>query len=112
MNDTTTYNEEIEQNRFTSIDDFKECMRWGGETVFIWKGRYYGAYSQLQKTPDSPIQKLICEVNIPNSDATNKWCDTVDEMLDYMVGSDKLRDVITQVTVIDRITKLFICFEK
>ena len=27
---------------------------------------------------------------------------TSDEVLEYMVGSDRLRDVITQVTVLDR----------
>lgn len=31
-----------------------------------------------------------------------KWCDTAGEVLEYMVGNDQLRDVITQVTVIDR----------
>lgn len=33
---------------------------------------------------------------------TEKLCDTSDEVLEYMVGSDRLRDVITQVTVLDR----------
>lgn len=27
-----------EQDRFVSISDFKECMHWGGEVEFIWKG--------------------------------------------------------------------------
>ena len=31
-----------------------------------------------------------------------KWCDTLDDLLEYYVGPDRLRDVITQVTVIDR----------
>jgi len=30
------------------------------------------------------------------------WGSTSDDVLDYMVGPDRLRDVITQVTVIDR----------
>ena len=35
-------------------------------------------------------------------EASEKWCATSDEVLEYMVGTDQLRDVITQVTVIDR----------
>ena len=33
---------------------------------------------------------------------TEKWCDTANDVLEYMVGSDRLRDVITQVTVLAR----------
>ena len=33
---------------------------------------------------------------------TEKWCDDADEVLEYMVGGDRLRDVITKVTVWDR----------
>ena len=40
-----------EQDRFVSISDFKECMHWGGEVEFIWKGTRYGAvrYGQGNK---------------------------------------------------------------
>ena len=37
-----------------------------------------------------------------NWESSEKWCTTSDEVLEYMVGTDQLRDVITQVTVIDR----------
>lgn len=37
-----------------------------------------------------------------DSPDTNVFYDTPDELLEYHVGSDRLRDVITQVTVIDR----------
>ncbi len=33
---------------------------------------------------------------------TEKWCDTPDELLEYMAGGDRLRDVITQVIVTER----------
>lgn len=58
--------------------------------------------ARLRKTPDAPIQMLISQVCIENPQETEKWCDTADEVLDYMVGPDRLRDVITQVTVLDR----------
>ncbi len=91
-----------EQNRFTSIGDFKTCMRYGGEVEIVWKERHYGIFARLRKTPDAPIQMLISQVCIENPQETEKWCDTADEVLDYMVGPDRLRDVITQVTVLDR----------
>lgn len=33
---------------------------------------------------------------------TTQYFATADDVLNYMVGSDRLRDVITQVTVLDR----------
>ena len=91
-----------EQNRFTTISDFKDCMRWGGEVEFVWKGKHYGVFARLKKTPSSPVQILISQICVENYIDTEKWCDTPDEVLEYMVGSDRLRDVITQVTVLDR----------
>ena len=91
-----------ENNRFESISDFKNCIRWGGEIEFVWKGKHYGVFSRLQKTPTSPIQILISQLLIEDYQKTDKWCDTADEVLEYMVGGDRLRDVITEVEVLDR----------
>ena len=35
-------------------------------------------------------------------ETSEKWCETSDDILEYMVGFDRLRDVITQVTVVER----------
>lgn len=35
-------------------------------------------------------------------EASEKWCETADDVLEHMIGFDRLWDVITQVTVIDR----------
>lgn len=35
-------------------------------------------------------------------ETSEKWCETSDDVLEYMVGFDRLRDVITQVSVIER----------
>ncbi len=46
---------------------------------------------------------MICRSgSVEENTRSEKWCDTADELLKYMVGSDRLRDVITQVTVIER----------
>ena len=80
-----------EQDRFVSISDFKECMHWGGEVEFIWKGTRYGAvrYGQGNKI----------SVYVANRQETERLYDTADEALEYMVGEDRLRDVMTKVEV-------------
>ena len=92
----------FEANRFKTISDFKWCVNYGGEVEFEWKGLSYGIWPKLRKTPDAPLQMLISQIYIDNPASTEKWCDTADELLEYMVGGDRLRDVITQVTVWDR----------
>ena len=92
MKYTIVPNNTPEQNRFVSISDFKECMRWHGEIEFIWNGVRYGI------TPD----KDRIAIYVARQQESEKIFDTADEVLEYMVGTDRLRDVITQVTVIDR----------
>ncbi len=84
---------------FDSISDFKWCMRCGGEVEFSWNGKHYCMFGKLQKKESSKVQMCISEAYKPE---TEKWCDTADELLDYIIGSDKLRDIITKVKVIDR----------
>ena len=83
-----------EQNRFVSISDFKDCMRWGGEVEFVWRGIHYGV---MRYGINNMI--TIYRMGCPETD---RACKDADEALEYMVGSDRLRDVITQVTVLDR----------
>lgn len=94
MSNTTIPANTPEQNRFVSISDFKDCMRWGGEVEFVWKGVHYGV---VRYGTNNKI--TIYEAN---KEETEKVCETADDALEYMVGSDRLRDVITKVTVLDR----------
>lgn len=80
--------------RFTSISDFKWCIDCGGEVEFEWKGIHYGV---IRYGTNGKI--TIYEAYKPE---TEKVCETADDALDYIVGSDRLRDVITQVTVYSR----------
>lgn len=82
-----------EQNRFTTISDFKTCMRWHGEVSFTWNGNLY---SITHRSNGKISISMACRED------TEKLCATSDEVLEYMVGADRLRDVITQVTVLDR----------
>ncbi len=82
----------IDQNRFVTISDFKTCMRYHGETEFMWKGITYSIthYNGCISISHSRRQD------------TEMLKKTADEILEYMVGEDSLRDVITQVTVLYR----------
>ena len=80
-----------EENCFKTISDFKECIIRGGEPVFFWKGLQYGVCFYGNK---------YC-IALTNGEQ-EKICDTPDDVLDYLVGEDRLRDIITQVTVLHR----------
>ena len=86
---------------FDSISDFKECMRCGGEVQFIWKGVKYCAFGNIPH--DGKRMMLICQSGTAEvNESTAKWCSNADEVLEYMVGEDRLRDVIKKVEVFVR----------
>lgn len=91
-----------EENRFKSISDFKWCVNCGGEVQFEWKGKVFGIWPKLQQTPDGPLKMLISQVLVDDMEETELWCDTADELLEYVIDGDRLRDIITQVEVMDR----------
>ena len=93
----------LEDNRFKSISDFKWCMKQGGEVQFDWKGISYCCFGCICQSPKAEPRMVISQAgSVEINRRTEKWCDTADELLEYMVGEDRLRDVITQVTVWDR----------
>lgn len=82
----------IEENGFVSISDFKNCMKRHGEVEFIWDGITYSIthYNGMIAISHSRRQE------------TEMQRETADEILEYMVGSSRLRDVIKEVTVLYR----------
>lgn len=90
--DTSIVPYDPEAYRFKTISDFKDSMRYGAEVVIEWKGQEYGIWSE------NGTIRVTCS-STPNE---SRIFDTADDALDYMLGSDRLRDVITQVTVLDR----------
>lgn len=82
----------LEDNRFKTISDFKWCMKCGGEVEFKWKSKIYS------------ITHITYGISISesNEQETEKICKDVDEVLEYIVGEDCLREVITRVIVLDR----------
>lgn len=78
-------------DNFKTISEFKECLIRGGEPMFEWNGIRYG----------------VCFANegycIAHTDGSfEKMCKTPNEVLEYMVGDDRLRDIITKVHVVSR----------
>ena len=78
-------------DHFQTISEFKECIIRGGEPVLTWDGIQYGVCFH-----DDGY--CIARLNGENE----RICATPDEVLEYMVGGDRLRDVITKVTVLSR----------
>ena len=92
-----------EDDRFKSISDFKWCMKRGGEVQFDWKGISYCCFGCVSPAPGEPPRMVIAQTGSAEINSrTEKWCDTADEILEYMVGDDRLRDVITKVIVTER----------
>ena len=81
-----------EENRFETISDFKMCMYQGGEVQFEWNNKDYSITH-----PDGLIS--ICEGN-KYSEARDY--ETADEALEHVIDGQKLREIITKVTVWDR----------
>ena len=88
---------------FTSISEFKWCMKCGGEVVFVWNGKTYCCFGKLTPPGKSETLMYISKADSEEGfEYSEKWCATSDDVLEYMVGEDRLRDVITQVTVIEQ----------
>ena len=79
-------------SRFQTVSEFTECLIRGGEIAFSWNNINYSVTSYAGKYAIS--QFYLQE--------TEQRYETPDEVLEYMVGTDRLRDVIKQVTVLDR----------
>ncbi len=96
-----TYDEEA--MRFKTLSEFHYCLSHGAEIVIEWKGIEYGIFKLHQNQRQDDLPYLIAQSGtIEVNQATELRCHTVDEILEYKVSGDRLRDVITQVTVIER----------
>ena len=78
--------------QFHTISEFKTSMRYGAEVVIEWRGKEYGIWSE------NDIIRITRSAEPNDAQVFH----SADEALEYMLGEDRLRDVITQVTVLDR----------
>ena len=98
----------LEEDRFQSISDFKWCMKRNGEVQFRWKGILYTIVHVDNKIVvsvgyyEKDGKYYNISTNQEHSSKDELWGDTADDILEFNVSGDRLRDVITQVTVLDR----------
>ena len=83
-----------EDNRFETISDFTWCLKCGGEIQFRWKGQDYGVVRY-------GLNHKITAYRA-HDEASQRAYDSADEALEYRIGEERLRDIITQVEVIFR----------
>lgn len=76
--------------RFKTISEFKWSMRCGAEVVIEWKGKEFGIWSEGNV------------IRITSDEIAEQRYTSADDALEYIVCGDRLRDVITQVIVVDR----------
>lgn len=76
--------------RFKTISDFKWSMHCGAEVMIEWKNKEFGIWSDCNT------------IRITSMDTPEKRFESADDALEYIVCGDRLRDVITRVTVTDR----------
>ncbi|WP_312644327.1 DUF4417 domain-containing protein [Hydrogenoanaerobacterium sp.] len=81
-----------DQDRFSTISEFKWCINDGGEVEFTWRGKTYD------------ISRIGNKISICQAlkQETEKLYDTTEELLEYLVDDNSLRDIITQVEVLYR----------
>lgn len=108
-----TYNPD--NYRFKTISDFKFCMMQGGEVQFDWNGKGYVAFGKINNPSTGECELFTgegyyLEDNVMINITSNKPCEdtegtfykSIDEMLDHLIDGEKLRKIITQVTVTER----------
>ena len=89
--------------RFQTIAEFLDVMRRGAEVVISWKDVDYGIFLFHDDEEHGGKHYEIAQCGtVEVNRATTMCCKTPDEILEYRVGGDRLRDVITQVEVLER----------
>ena len=97
-----------DEKHFESISEFKWCVDFGGEVEFNWKGKCYSithpegrinigeGYDKIDGKYYNALDHEEC------IDVEGLWGDTAEEILEYVVGGDRLRDVVTRIEVVVR----------
>jgi len=107
MSDPIITGSDINLN-FETISEFKWCMKYHGEVEFIHKGRSYSIThpNGVIDIGEGYYMKDGIAYNVASHqeciDMIGKQYNTADEVLEYMIGGVRLRDMITKVTVTNR----------
>lgn len=103
---------------FKSVAEFKESLLYGREIVFQLNGIEYGIFFEGEDDKSYSIVHVGDKINIgegyyTDSDGVHRnvesheictdiegmYADTADEILEYTMDGDRLRDVVTEIQV-------------
>lgn len=91
---------------FETLSEFKWSLETGGEIEFEWNGNSFGIFKYMKKVPDSKEQILIAPSDTTKNQNSKKYpeyyADTVDEILDYIIDGEKLRNIVTKIKILWR----------
>ena len=97
-----------DEYRFSTISEFKWCIKFGGEIEFEWKGKAYSithpngqiCISEGCYYKDGKYYNACSHTEYsPNDEGLYE---TADELLEFMVGEDRFRDIVTKMKVVAR----------
>jgi len=94
--------------QFETISEFKWCIKFGGEVEFEWKGKAYSithpdgriCISEGCYYKDGKYYNVCSHTEY--SPQNEQFYETADELLEFMVGEDRLRDIVTKMKVVSR----------
>ena len=80
---------------FKSFEEFIDYFNRGGELEFIYNGVIYGATMPQNK------KWIVYEAYCNEEDVL--WCSSPREMLEYEIEGKKLKDILFEIEVTDRL---------
>jgi len=100
---STAFRNDSESDRFHTVDEFKDCIRRGGEVVFLWEQVEYGIGIVASPTRFGKNGSPCLQYCVAYADGSHdKWYDTPDDVLGYMVGKERLGNIITKAQILYR----------
>lgn len=96
----TTFQNDFKEDRFLSVEEFKDCISRGGEVVFQWGQTEYGigliaSPPHLAANGSPALQYCVAYAD----GSHEKLYDTPDDVLEYMVGKERIGDIITKAQI-------------
>ena len=97
---STTFQNDFKEDRFLSVEEFKDCISRGGEVVFQRGQTEYGigliaSPPHLAANGSPALQYCVAYAD----GSHEKLYDTPDDVLEYMVGKERIGDIITKAQI-------------
>ena len=94
----------LEENRFESLSDFQWSLRHGKEIEIEYRGKCYGIFyypeSYYSNGSGNPAEYELLELYVENQEETERWCKTMDELLNVRLDQVPLREVVVSPEVV------------